>query len=541
MNSVTQITVKDDRIFVSTHYRLKEICKSIRGAEWNPFEKKWMYNNKPETAVLLDERFGQDYTADDNFKKIITDIRKSTKQEEKMKELPDVPNVKFKPWNHQKEAFWFAIDKPAVGLFMDMGTGKSKVTVDILNNKPFDKILIVCPLSVVGVWSREFEKHGTRKYYVLPMSDKWTMKKKVEMATKHIKYASFNKGAAVIVINYDSVWREEFKNFLLKEQWDSIICDESHRIKSPASKVSWFFKNFGKRAKHKMCLTGTPMPNNPDDIYAQYRFLDPEVFGSNHTLFKARYAIPLDNFNLSWTKNPKELTEKIYSIAFRVTKDILDLPPAVHEVRDCELSTKGMKMYREMEDDFYLFLESGDEVTTTNVLTRLLRLQQMANGFVKEDGGKELQLDNPKKSVLNDILQDIPKNEKVVVFSKFTNDLKMVKEVAESSDRKYGEVSGHRKDLTDKATFPDDIDLLGVQISAGGAGIDLSKARYCIYYSVPYNLGDYEQSLARCHRPGQENKVFYIHLVTKGTIDQKIYEALEQKKEVINLIMENRR
>jgi len=76
-----------------------------------------------------------------------------------------------------------------------------------------------------------------------------------------------------------------------------------------------------------------------------------------------------------------------------------------------------------------------------------------------------------------------------------------------------------------------------VQMQAGGVGIDLSKARYCIYFSVGFSLGDYEQSLARVHRPGQKNKVFYIHIITTNTVDEKIYAALEQKKDVINTII----
>jgi len=98
-------------------------------------------------------------------------------------------------------------------------------------------------------------------------------------------------------------------------------------------------------------------------------------------------------------------------------------------------------------------------------------------------------------------------------------------------------MSGRQKDLTADATFPDDLDLLAVQMQAGGVGIDLSKARFSIYFSVGFSLGDYEQSLARVHRPGQLHKVFYIHMLAQNTVDEKIYMALKNKKNIINSIV----
>ena len=451
-------------------------------------------------------------------------------------ETPDIPNAILPAWEHQKQAFWTAYQKDHFALFMDMGTGKSKVTIDLINNKPYKNILIVCPLSVVGVWPREFEKHGTRPYQVIPLYD-GSVEKKAERAKVSLEIAKIKNSAFVCVINYESIWRPKFKEFALDTAWDLIVLDESHRIKAPGGIASRFLALLGKRSKHRMLLTGTPMPGNPGDLYAQYRFLDPSVFGTSYFRYKAWYSTPVDMYTVAWNKNQDDLSRRMYSIAYRVTKDVLDLPEAIHESRECELSPAVMRKYRELEEEFYIQLDNG-EVTTNNALTKLLRLQQIANGFVRTDDEHIVFMDDSKERVLADFIEDVTTAEKIVVFSKFTHDLEVIKRVAENAGRRYGEISGARKDLTPHATFPDEIDVMGVQIQAGGVGIDLSKARYCVYYSVGFNLGDYEQSLARVHRPGQTKNVFYLHILAKNTVDTRIYKALKQKKKIVEAILQ---
>jgi SNF2 family DNA or RNA helicase len=151
-------------------------------------------------------------------------------------------------------------------------------------------------------------------------------------------------------------------------------------------------------------------------------------------------------------------------------------------------------------------------------------------------------IDSGKTELLEEIIEDISEEEPVVVFCRFKHDLDEIKAVAEKLGRTYGEISGSRKDaLDDKAELQDGIQIAGVQIQAGGVGIDLTKSHYCIYYSVGYSLGDYEQSLARIHRPGQTKPVFYYHLVASGTIDEVIYSNLKNKKDVISTIIETKK
>ncbi|MFA5378725.1 MAG: helicase-related protein, partial [Dehalococcoidia bacterium] len=111
-----------------------------------------------------------------------------------------------------------------------------------------------------------------------------------------------------------------------------------------------------------------------------------------------------------------------------------------------------------------------------------------------------------------------------------------IKAAVEESGRTYAELSGRGNDL--QAWQEGKFDVIGVQIQAGGVGISLVRARYCVYYSMGYSLGDYEQSLARVHRPGQKQNVTYIHLVATGTVDEKVYKALQKRKQVIEDLLE---
>jgi len=146
-----------------------------------------------------------------------------------------------------------------------------------------------------------------------------------------------------------------------------------------------------------------------------------------------------------------------------------------------------------------------------------------------------------KRSLLADTIEDVPSSEKVVVFCRFTHDLDSVRHVAHAQGRTYGELSGRRRDgLTEDATMNPEVDVIGVQIQSGGVGIDLTAARYCVFYSVGFSLGDYDQALRRVHRPGQERPVTYYHLTCEDTIDELVYDALEKRKDLVEYVLSMR-
>lgn len=434
-----------------------------------------------------------------------------------------------RPWAHQTEALEFVVDKPGAMLAMDMGTGKSRVIVDLIARKGYEKVLILAPLSVVaGVWPGEFAKHAPGMLHVLPLAGKSTR------ARQELAAAALDSGQpTAVIMNYDAVWRKPFGDWAMKQKWDLLVMDESHRIKAPGGVASRYCSRLSDRVGHRVALTGTPMAHSPLDIYAQYRAIDKGVYGTSFTRFKSRYAVMggFSGMQVVSYQREAELRNLFYSRAYRVeSDDVLDLPSVLSVNRTCQLGRDGQRLYTEMADQFVADL-AGGQITASNALSRLLRLQQITSGYGRMEDGTDVEIDTAKAKVLEDTLADIGR-EPVVVFTRFVHDLDVVHRAAAKVGIPSFEVSGRRKELSEW-----DSGVLAVQIQAGGLGLDLTMARYAIYYSLGFSLGDYSQSMARLHRPGQTHPVEYIHILASGTVDETVMAALARREAVIEHIL----
>jgi SNF2 family DNA or RNA helicase len=294
-----------------------------------------------------------------------------------------------------------------------------------------------------------------------------------------------------------------------------------------------------RRADYKLCLSGTPMPHSPLDIYGQMRFLDEKVFGTSFAVFRSRYAIMggFQNRQVLRIINEAELNEKFYSIADRViTRDVLDMP----EERDVDihvtLGAEAQNAYVEMQRDFYTKVGTG-EITASNALTQLLRLQQITGGYLPDEDGNLHRIDDAKREALADLIDGLPQDEPLVVFARFRADLDEVREATLKAEKRYGELSGRQDDYN---AFGDgDVDVIGIQIQAGAEGLNrLVRARYACYYSLGFSLNDYTQSRRRLMRPGQTRNVVYYHLIARDTVDERVYKALAARQQVIDAILE---
>jgi SNF2 family DNA or RNA helicase len=147
-----------------------------------------------------------------------------------------------------------------------------------------------------------------------------------------------------------------------------------------------------------------------------------------------------------------------------------------------------------------------------------------------------VQIDSAKMNLLRDVFEDLDPQEPLVVFCRFHRDLEAVNRVADETGRRSLELSGRTDEL--KRWQAGEAPVLAAQIDSGGLGVDLTRARYAIYYSLGFSLGSYEQSLARIHRPGQTRPVEYIHLVAEGTVDEKVMAALARRADVVNTVLQ---
>jgi len=347
-------------------------------------------------------------------------------------------------------------------------------------------------------------------------------------------------------VNYEAAWREPLRSWLLKLKPDLLILDECHRIKAPGGRASLFCALLARRCRKRVGLTGTPMPHSPLDLYGQLRTIDQRVFGTSWVGFRGRYATigGASGTEILNYQNEAELWAKFHGIAFvRAAEECTDLPELTEQTIPIQLSPQAMLVYRKLEAHFWADVGAGT-VTLGNALGRLVRLQQVTSGYLpldlepRDHGKTRLEtVDTGKAEALTDLLDDVPPSEPVVVFCRFHHDLDRVQQIAEQRGLRYGEVSGRRTDLTADATMPEGVDLMAVQVQSGGVGIDLTRAKIGVFFSVGFSLGDLQQCKARLHRSNQERHVTLIHLVAEGTVDEIIREALENNLQIIETIM----
>lgn len=455
-------------------------------------------------------------------------------------------------WDHQLRAYNFARALEGSVLNMDMGTGKTKVALDLIQDQAltcssaYDHShalisLVLCPKTVIPVWGRQVEAHGPE--IDVTLLTKGTVANKTDAAQRAVEQGEWKRAeghagereTALIVINYESAWREPFALWALEQEWDSVTFDEIHKIKSWNGKASRFCARLAKKARRRLGMSGTIMPHSPADAFGIYRSIDPGVFGTSYSKFKSRYC-EMGGFQakqiVGFTRQDEMAALMGYVTFSCSADDVLDLPDKLDVTREVDLTIDEWKVYNEMEKEMIVELEKGT-LTAANGLTKLLRLQQITSGVTP--AGPVCPDHNSKAEALKGVMEEIGR-EPIVVFCRFRADLEQVEKTCASLDWNYGEVSGSRKDV-DGVWEGDEFDVMGVQIQAGGLGIDLTKARHAIYLSMGFNLGDYEQSRARIHRPGQERKCVYTHIVAKDTIDEAVYHALSNKKEVIEGVL----
>ena len=256
----------------------------------------------------------------------------------------------FVAWEHQSLAAAWLRERHAGMLAMDMGTGKTFTALLALLTENL-------PLVFVDL-SRGSSKARAEKL-------------QNALATSNCK-------RLIVCINYEAVWRSQLSPTLESVKWSAIVLDESHRIKSSGGTASRYLARLAMKQPHakRVCLTGTPMPHSPLDLFGQFRFIDPQVFGTSASRMRNRYAVCDARFPSkvrSW-RNQSELVEKLDAHSWRVSADeVLDLPEAIHETIPVELSPAVRRFYNRLEREMVAEVEAGT-VTVANAITKRCEL-----------------------------------------------------------------------------------------------------------------------------------------------------------------------
>lgn len=464
--------------------------------------------------------------------------------------------MKTEPWAHQLKALEYLFDRDCGALYTVPGSGKTKVMIDLIVNREFKRVLVVAPkVPCKDVWVDEILMHSSiPRENIILMTD-LDSKQKAELLKTYSKPTE-DEGPTIFICNYESVWREPVRRcwFYKKVALDCVICDESHKIKSPGSKCSAFLAQLGKKIPHRYALTGTPMAEYPEDVYAQYRFIDRTIFGTNYDVFCNQYINidPYATADKGYTvkdknqpyKNLDDLREKMFSCAFSIPPTI-KLPDTNSMNIEVPMPKDLQELYLEVREEGAA--EFGDGfMTIDNVLVETTRLQQVTSGYLSledDDGNKWLErISTYRRTALLRFLKGIPESEPVVIFGRFRKDLYAIRKVAERLGCGYSEVSGAENTLSEWKRG--ETRILGVQYGSGSEGINLTRAHICVFYSLENSLAKYEQALKRIHRPGQKKPCMYYNFVAtipgERTVDQGILHSLKNKKNYVELVMQGK-
>lgn len=426
---------------------------------------------------------------------------------------------------------------------MEMGTGKSLAAISIsgvLYTLGFiDHILIVAPLSILGVWEQEFKNFAAFPYTLT------VLKGTAEKKRKQLKETN-GDGLRIIVVNYESARLLEKE--LLQYDADMIVADEGHKIKENRSKQSKTMHALGDKAQYKLLLTGTLITNKEIDVFSQYRFLNPQIFGTSFYTFRNQYFDMVGYGNhiprfRQWKMD--DFLQKLHSIAYRVTKaECLDLPEITEDIVPIELEPKAMKIYTDLEKESFAELKNS-EVTAMNVLTKLLRLSQVTGGHLTDDESDTHQISTAKLDALSDIIDSaVEQGQKIVVMARFVLELNDIENLLQNKNIDYAVVRGGVKDRAEEVRRFQEDDNCKVfigQIAAAGLGITLTAASTMVFYSLDYSMANFDQAKARIHRVGQKHNCHYIYLIATGTVDKKVLHSLRDKIDLAKTLVDDYR
>jgi len=462
---------------------------------------------------------------------------------------------KTEPFEHQLKAWSMSKDKESFALFMEMGTGKSKVILDtasyLYDNGYIDTLLIVAPKGAYRNWHineipSHLADHIIYRYAIWSASPR---KKEKQYLEDIIRAGDELRIVIMNVEAFSSPKGVKWATSFLNTSRAMMVIDESTTIKNPTAKRTKAIIKLGTMAKYRRILTGEPVTRDPLDLYSQCEFLDEFHLGfSSFYTFRNRYAIMV-NMNLGHRSFKKvtgfqrmdELNDLLRKFSFRVKKDdCLDLPKKNYQYRYVDMTKEQEKAYQEMKD-ICMTTTKNTVITVANKLSMLGKLHQIVCGHIIDNHGETTYLKNNRMDALLELTEQV--DNKCIIWACYRADLK---KISNELREKYGTdmVVEYWGDTSDKER-KDNIQAFTTgkpkffvaNPATAGFGLNLQAANTVIYYSNNYNLEHRLQSEDRCHRIGQKRNVHYIDITTLKTVDNLIIKSLKNKKNIATQVM----
>ncbi|MBS1597180.1 MAG: DEAD/DEAH box helicase [Bacteroidetes bacterium] len=425
--------------------------------------------------------------------------------------------------NYLHEVNWGGI------LADDMGLGKTVQALSFLDHykKTHEKLraLVVCPTTLIFNWENEIKKFTPAlTYYIHHGGDRIRNKQQLDQYD-------------VIITTYGTL-RSDIK-LLIEIPFDYVVLDESQAIKNPGSKVTKAACLL--HAKHRLCMSGTPLQNNTFDIFAQMNFLNPGMLGSLE-FFRQEFAIPIDKFGEADRKD--HLRKLLFPFILRRTKEQVakDLPEKTETILYCEMEDEQRKVYDAYRNDYRdkilgTIESQGIQRSQLTILQGLMKLRQICDSPAILNETEKY----PNHSIkLDELAREITENigdHKALIFSQFLGMLALIKEKLKSLDVKFeyfdGSTSAPDREKAIRAFQDDDsCRVFLISLKAGGVGLNLTAADYVYIVDPWWNPAVEQQAIDRTHRIGQTKNIFAYRMICKDTIEDKIL-GLQEKKRIL--------
>lgn len=443
--------------------------------------------------------------------------------------------MKYTPHNYQSYCIQRIINDNSVGLFLDMGLGKTVITLTAVNDLKFNRFqiqrcLVIAPKKVAeATWSKEAEKWDHLKHLRISKI----------LGTESKRLRAVNTPADIYIINRENVpWLvDHYRN---DWKFDMVVVDELSSFKSHKAKrfkcLSWVRPHI----KKFVGLTGTPAPNGMMDLWAQVYLIDGgERLGKTITAYRQAYFVQnTHGGNFATFEERKESSEEIkrrisdICISMKA-EDYISLPDRTDVVVPVQLDSKARKLYDEFEKEMFLQIDE-DSLDAGSAAVLSGKLLQMCNGAVYGENGV-VSIHNCKLEAFMDLVESA-QGQPMLVFYNFKHDLERIKSVLAKTKLTVGELKTE-SDI-DKWNAGE-LNILLAHPASAAYGLNLQAGgSHIVWFGLNWSLELYQQANARLYRQGQQNKVIIHHLVVEDSTDELVMAVLEDKGSTQNLLLE---
>lgn len=429
--------------------------------------------------------------------------------------------MKWVPKPYQLEAVKFMVENQHSGLILDMGLGKTAITLAMIKVRQLRKVLLIAPIrTLYTVWPEEIRKWD--EFNSLTFHN-WHESRAPLTDLPECNIHGINPESALTL----------FKNPLFFAQdWDAIVIDESHTFKNPASQRFKWLRKYLHVFPRRHILTGTFAPNGLEDIWSQIFILDRgKALTPYITHFRNAYCTPSwDGYGYDIIPaRVDHLYRQIAPLVMRLAaRDHLEMPELVLNPINVKLSKKALKFYKDMEDEFLMLLDNGGAITAPNAAVAGGKCRQIANGGVYDAEGNMEHLHNDKIDALKELVEGMNGNP-LLVFYEFRHD---VKRIQDRFGKDTPNLTGAKDPLAMVKQFNEGkIPLMIGHGASVGVGLNLQEACHNVcWLGVPWDLAMHDQANARVYRQGQKaDRVFVHYIMAEDTLDQTVLKVLGQK------------